>query len=319
MTTLVFSYSHADEDLRNELEIHLASLKRQGLIETWHDRRILAGQEFAGEINQSFKEADIILLLVSPNFIASEYCYNVELKHALQRHDRKEAMVIPVILRPCDWHDLPFGKLLAATVDGKPVVHFPTHDDGFLQVVQAIKKAIHALPKFTSVEPAQSISEESIEAITGQSNFERSSNLRIKRGFTDRDRDQARVQTFEYVAGYFENSLSELRQRNPGIEIEFRRVDANSFEAAIYVDGQRKSKCGIWINGNAMSGGDIFYSHSGITRSSYNESMNMADDGYLLGFKPLGMTFQRNRQDALLNSEGVAEYFWEMFISPLQQ
>jgi hypothetical protein len=319
LTTLVFSYSHADEDLRNELEIHLATLKRQGLIETWHDRRILAGQEFAGEINQSFKEADVILLLVSPNFIASEYCYNVELKQALQRHDRKEAVVIPVILRPCDWHDLPFGKLLAATVDGKPVVHFPTHDDGFLQVVQAIKKAIHALPKLTSTEPTQSISEESVETTAGHNNIERSSNLRIKRGFTDRDRDQARVQTFEYVAGYFENSLSELHQRNPGVEMEFRRVDANSFEAAIYVEGQRKSKCGIWISGNAISGGDIFYSHNGITRNSYNESMSMADDGYLLGFKPLGMTFQRNPRDALLNSEGVAEYFWEMFISPLQQ
>jgi hypothetical protein len=318
LTTLVFSYSHADEALRNELEIHLASLKRQGLIDTWHDRRILAGQEFADEINQNFKEADIILLLISPNFIASEYCYNVELKQALQRHDRKEAVVIPVILRPCDWHDLPFGKLQAATADGKPIVHFPTHDDGFFQVVQAIKKATHALPKHTPVKTHQTISEEPIEIISGHSNFERSSNLRIKRGFTDRDRDNTRVQTFEYVAGYFENSLNELRQRNPEVEIEFRRVDANSFEAAIYVDGQRKSKCGIWIGGNAMSGADIFYSHSGITKNSYNESMSMADDGYMLGFKALGMSFHA-RRDELLNSEGVAEYFWQIFISPLQQ
>jgi hypothetical protein len=308
-----------DEALRNELETHLASLKRQGLIEAWHDRRILAGQEFAQEIDQHFATADVVLLLVSPNFIASDYCYNVELQQALQRHERKEAVVIPVILRPCDWHNLPFGKLLAATVDGKPIVHFPSHDDGFLQVVQSIKKAIQTLPRQVFAASRRVIFDvlEGVGAVR-QESMERSSNLRIKRGFNDRKRDQTRVQTFDYVAGYFENSLDELRQRNPGVEIEFRRVDANSFEAAIYVDGKRKSKCGIWMSGNARGGGDIFFSHSGISRGSYNESMNLTDDGYVLGFKPFGMSFH-SRRDELLSSEGVAEYFWEMLIGPLQQ
>src|SRR5262249_6285750 len=119
MATLFFSYSHRDEDLRDELETHLAALKRQGVIETWHDRRIGAGQEVDNTISEHLEDADIILLLVSPYFIASDYCYDVEMARAMERHDAKLARVIPVILHPCDWHNLPFGKLLATPKDGK--------------------------------------------------------------------------------------------------------------------------------------------------------------------------------------------------------
>ena len=99
MAKVFFSYSHKNEDLRNELEIHLSILKRQGIIETWHDRRIDAGQEFSQEISEYLNEADIILLLVSPYFLASDYCYDVEMKRALEMHERKEAVLIPVILQ----------------------------------------------------------------------------------------------------------------------------------------------------------------------------------------------------------------------------
>lgn len=88
MATLVFSYSHADEALRNELETHLSPLKRMGTISAWHDRRIAPGQEFEHEIDRYFAEANIILLLVSSDFIASDYCWNIEIKNAMARHER---------------------------------------------------------------------------------------------------------------------------------------------------------------------------------------------------------------------------------------
>jgi len=68
LPTLFFSYSHQDEALRDQLEVHLSVLKRQGLIEAWHDRRIVAGKEFHGEISAHLEAADIILLIVSPDF-----------------------------------------------------------------------------------------------------------------------------------------------------------------------------------------------------------------------------------------------------------
>ena len=142
ITPLVFSYSHADEALRNELEKHLSPLKRTGKITTWHDRRIVPGQEFERKIDHYFSQADIILILISSDFIASDYCYQVEMKNALERHDRGEAVVIPVILRNCAWHQLEFGSIMAATIDGKPITKFATHDEGYVQVVEAVSRAI---------------------------------------------------------------------------------------------------------------------------------------------------------------------------------
>ena len=141
MLTVFFSYSHRDEAMRDELEIHLAMLQRQKIIEAWHDRRIGVGKDFAGEISEQLESADIILLLVSPYFLASDYCYDIEMTRAMERHREGSARVVPVILDPCDWHEAPFGKLLATPKDGKPISKHVSLHDGFLDVVQAIRQA----------------------------------------------------------------------------------------------------------------------------------------------------------------------------------
>lgn len=98
LPNVFFSYCHADEALRDQLEKQLSMLKRQGVIETWHDRRIGAGQEIDAAIDDHINSDEIILLLVSPDFIASDYCYNIEMTRAMERHGAGEAIVIPVIL-----------------------------------------------------------------------------------------------------------------------------------------------------------------------------------------------------------------------------
>ena len=119
MVSVFVSYSHRDEDLRKELETHLALLSRQGIIDVWHDRRIGPGDELHRQINSHLVTADIILLLISADFLASDYCHDVEMKRAIERHDNG-ARVIPVILRPCDWNSAPFGSLRAVPKDGSP-------------------------------------------------------------------------------------------------------------------------------------------------------------------------------------------------------
>ena len=136
---LFFSYAHEDESLRDELEKHLAILKHQGIVATWHDRRIRAGQPIHTAIDAQLEQADVILLLVSPDFLASEYCYAKEMRRALERHRDDEALVIPVILRPCDWQEAPFGDLAALPKDGRPVTKFRNLDDAFLEVTRAIR------------------------------------------------------------------------------------------------------------------------------------------------------------------------------------
>lgn len=323
MATLVFSYSHADEDLRNELEKHLSPLKRMGRIATWHDRRIVPGEEFEGQIDHHFSVANVILLLISSDFIASDYCYQIEMTDSLLRHERGEAVVIPVILRPCAWHQLPFGKLLAATVDGKPISQFPNYDDGFVQVVNAVSRALDKLKTKTSRAatarlPTSSPAVDSILSI-GRST-PRSSNLAIPKGFTDLDRDRACRDGFDYLARFFENSLDELKKRNEGLETDFHRRDADAFACSIYQHGSKMCHCGIWRNSRGTGLGDICYSQDGISQNSFNESMSIADNAQVLGFRPLmggGMLGQQREQ--LLTDEGMAEHFWEMFVSPLKQ
>ena len=148
---IFYSYSHKDERLRNKLEIHLKILKRKGLIEEWHDRKIKPGDVGESEIDSHIETADIVLLLISADFIASDYCYNKELRKALAKHKSGEAKVIPIILRPIEWHDAPFGKLQALPRDGKPVMTWKNKDEAWLDVIKGIQRTITQIVSSRSV------------------------------------------------------------------------------------------------------------------------------------------------------------------------
>lgn len=320
MATLVFSYSHADEALRNELEKHLSPLKRAGKITTWHDRRIVPGQEFERQIDQYFSEADIILLLISSDFIASDYCYQVEMTNALERHKRGEAVVIPVILRECAWHQLSFGSIMAATVDGKPITRFASHDEGYVQVVDAVSRAITNLE---AKKPQQNIPSPAPGSLVFQTTdtvfTPRSSNLSLPKRFTDLEKDRTRREGFEYVARYFENSLDELKKRHAGLDVDFYRPDADSFTCAVYINGSRVGQCGVWLGSRHMGFGDICYSQSGVTHNSCNESLSVADNGQTLGFRALMGFGYGNARESLLTNEGMAGHLWDMFFNSVKQ
>ncbi len=142
---LFISYSHKDEALRDELATHLAIMQRQGEITTWYDRQIGAGSEWANQIDNNLKKADIILLLISSYFLASDYCYDIELKLAMERHEAGEALVVPIILRPVNWFGASFGKLQAYPKDAKPVTSWANQDEAFLSVIQGIGIAANNL------------------------------------------------------------------------------------------------------------------------------------------------------------------------------
>jgi tetratricopeptide (TPR) repeat protein len=139
------SYSHIDEALRKELEKHIKILERRSLIAVWRDRKIGAGEEWKGEIDEHLESADVILLLISPDFIASNYCYDIEMVRAMERHDSGEARVIPIFLRPVNWKGAPFGKLQALPTDAKPVSSWPNQDEAFVIVSEGIQRAVETL------------------------------------------------------------------------------------------------------------------------------------------------------------------------------
>jgi TIR domain/NB-ARC domain len=159
---IFFCYAHEDEELLKKLKTHLRPLQRQGLIDVWHDRDIRAGAAWEQEISKHLNTAQIILLLVSPDFMDSDYCYGIEMTRALERHEAGEACVIPVILRPCDWqHDPALGSLLVLPTDGKPLITWPSppyYDTAFEDIAKGIRKVVEDLrtdPVQMSSRPAQ--------------------------------------------------------------------------------------------------------------------------------------------------------------------
>jgi hypothetical protein len=316
--TVFFSYSHADEALRDQLETHLSGLKRQGLISSWHDRRIVVGSEIGPSIDSHLNTANVILLLISPEFIASDYCYEREMSQALERHKRGEARVIPVILRPCDWHGLPFGKLLATPKDGRPITMWPNTDEAFLDVVLAIKRALNEVAQGTK--PKQFSREQAGTALGASLPEEtpRSSNLRVTKQFTDLDKDRFRHDGFEYIAKFFENSLAELVVRSPGLAQTFRRIDANRFTAAAYRDGEKICKGSASIGGGAMSISGIQYAMTDEPQyRGMNEALYVKADDQTLHFEAIGMQSYGDRKEKL-TFQGAAELLWDLFVRPLQ-
>ena len=144
------SYSREDRALRDKLEIHLSNLKRQDIIFSWYDEYIAPGAEWEPQIMEHLKCAQIILLLISADFIHSDFCYRIEMTQAIDRHNAREARVIPILLRPTDWQGTPFSKLEALPQDGKAVTSWPNIDEAFFDIVQGIRQAIYDLDEYSS-------------------------------------------------------------------------------------------------------------------------------------------------------------------------
>jgi hypothetical protein len=323
MAKVFFSYSHDDEPYRDQLEKHLASLRHEGLIESWHDRRLLAGSVVDDAIDAQINEADVILLLISASFIDSRYCYTIEMQRALERHVAGEATVVPVIVRPCDWMSTPLQKLLAVPRDGKAITTWANYDEAYTDVARQIRALVKRRSGGATPGPvSQAAVAPAAAARAAESpvaSTPRSSNLRVRKEFSQLEQDQFLQDTFGYIARYFESSLDELKARNEGVERQFRNVDANTFTAAIYQRGVKKSECAINLGGGGFRSNAISYSANASSRgNSFNEQISVEHDDQAMFLKPLGMaSFGNNKQK--LSQEGAAELFWSLLVERLQQ
>lgn len=153
---IFFSYSHEDEKLKEELEKHLIALERQGIIDSWSDSKIDAGDEWKDKIESELQNANIILLLISSDFLVSTFCYDIELKKAIERHNQGEAVVIPIILRPVVWDNAPFSHLQALPNNAKPVTSWKDLDSAFHNIVLNIQKVVTKMNRYKNKGTKQS-------------------------------------------------------------------------------------------------------------------------------------------------------------------
>jgi hypothetical protein len=196
-----YSYSHADITYREQLEKHLSLLERQGIIKGWHDRRIGPGDEWEGDINEHLNRARLVLLLISSDFIASKYCYDIEMTRALELHSIGITRVIPILLRPVDWNGAPFAKLQFLPENGTPVSQWSQMDDAFRSIAQAIRKVLN---------PVSPSSDTTSSAQAGQ--------WRIQIEGTLEDFDRQRL----------EDVFDRLRGLSGDLRMELKRVERGS-------------------------------------------------------------------------------------------
>ena len=139
---IFFSYAHEDEALMDTIRLQLVVRERIGEIVKWHDRMIPGGDEWRHRIDERIQTAHVILLFMSPHFLASRYCYEIEGQIALHRHRLRTARVIPVILRACDWTVTPFGELQGLPRDGLPLTQWDDRDQASLEIARGIMDSI---------------------------------------------------------------------------------------------------------------------------------------------------------------------------------
>ena len=323
MPTVFMSYSHADEAMRDRLEKHLAMLKREGLIETWHDRRIVPGQLLDPTIMAQIESADIFLFLLSVDFLDSRYCYDVEMTRALERQAAGQADVVPVILHSCEWLQTPLGKFIGVPADGKPIAKASYPEDAYMEVAKAVRRVMAARQRPAvaaagqaggGMQPAGTAASRMATA----SSHPRSSNLAIRKTVTDADRHTFLEDGFEFMARFFEESLAELGRRNPGIEAKFRRNGTDVFTARAYRGGKLEAQCRIQLGG-MISGNSISFSYdANASPGSSNEMLSVKEDDQGLMFDALGLSVLSGREQKGLSHQGASEFLWDLFIKSLQ-
>jgi DNA polymerase III delta prime subunit len=190
------------------LEIHLSLLRRQGFISEWHDRKIVAGMEREREIDEHLERASIILLLISPSFLASDYCYGVEMQRALERHAQGLAWVVPLLLRAVDWQGAPFAHLQVLPRDAKPVTSWTNQDEAFADIAAGIRRIIEDLTEMPEVPPRVPLRSEPTRTPHSKvSSIEQQNRERLIR----------RVRNF-WIKGVFEKSLHNAALMTLGLQ-----------------------------------------------------------------------------------------------------
>lgn len=301
------SYSHHDKAVLDRLHVHLKNLTRGGHIETWYDRDILAGSDLNAEIERELEAADLFLLLVSPDFIASDYCVEREMKRALERHAAGAARVVPIIVEECDWKALgELRQLKAMPTDGKAISEWASSNTAYLNVVQELRRIIEAdgLPAAVAM-----VAPEQVAVRPATTRY------RAKRQFDQIDKGDFRAAAFVTIRDYFRRAAIEIDSIE-GLRGRFVDRGATSFGATIVNGGDRNGTAHITVHcrNSHVAMGDIYYSFSeNAGDNTANGGFNVSADDYEQFLVQTMNIF--GKSDERLAPERAAEVLWNEFIS----
>jgi len=320
MTAGFISYTHADTDLKDELVRHLAPLRREGLIAIWHDAMLTPGEHLDPTVQAALAASDLILLLVSADFIASEYCYDEEMLRAFDRQRAGTARVVPIILRPCQWKGVPVGErqtlseFVALPKDGLAVTSWSDRDAAFDNAAGAIRAMLRAPAAIGAGNARTASVRQSVAAPKANPASTGTTMLGIAAKPTDLDRDRFLRAGFAATATLFERKLVELSTSEARTDTDFERIDSRSFSASVYLDGKRVGQIAIFY------GAEMWRDALCVSYDSATSSRNSMNDWLSIEETPQGLAFKssnpmsRNQAEGPMDADSAANYFWESFL-----
>jgi hypothetical protein len=314
MAKLFISYSHRDAKPLDRLHKHLATLSRQDLVETWFDRNITAGQKIDREIERALAEADVFLALVSPDFLASDYCSERELGEALRRHDEGSLRVIPVILEPCDWQATRLGELKALPKDGQPISLWTNANVAYLDVITELRRILTdiQLPASALLKNAAAEAPAAISPTVPKRQY------RVKREFDSIDRDEFREKAFAGIREYFRRSIDELNQIGDPIRARFEDMGGTGFSCTVLNKAARNREAHITVHSSAEKhrSGEISYVFERrAAPGTSNGHISVVADEYALSLKMDTYAFHRSGEGrSSVSAEEAADHLWREFI-----
>ena len=307
MMKVFISYSHKDEAALGRLHTHLAVLRREGRINEWFDREILAGGEIDAEVAERLESSGLFLLVVSPDFLASDYCVEREMQRALERHRSGDARVVPIIIEPCDWASTPLRNLKALPRDGRPVSDWTNENNAYLDVVQELRRVLEAegAPQTTGQKEARGQLE---------TTRPRGHRYRVKRDFDGIDRSEFREAAFGVIRDYFEHAIAEI-DAIADLRGRFVSLSATSFSCTVVNRARTHGTAYITVHGRSenMGFGDISYSFAENARpNTANGMFTIEADEYDLYLRSM-LGFGLGNQERL-TPEAAAKQLWKEFL-----
>lgn len=301
------SYSHADERYLERLHKHLAMLQREGRISTWYDRDILAGAPLDAAISAELDASDLFLALVSPDYLASGYCYEKEFVRALELQQAGNVRVVPIIVEPSDWLSSPLRQFMALPKDGKPISEWTNANNAFLDVVNGLRKLSEPAAHFNFAE-SRTASDVVSDAVPRR--------VKVKRDFDAIERADFADSTYAVVAKYFESSCVELARASDDLRTKHEAMSATAFTCTIVNRAKLgNQQAAITVHNNKRRGfGDITYvfeAHAG--PNSSNGSIRVEADEFNL-FLTVDGFWSGTQTSTRYTPELAAEWLWNTFV-----
>lgn len=303
------SYSHKDAHYFEKLEIHLAQIRRENLITEWSDHKISAGANLDKEISTALYESQLFISLVSPDYIASQYCYEKEFGAALKLQEEGKMTIVPIIVEPCDWKSTPMKDIKALPEDGKPVSEWTNSNNAFAKIAVEIRKLL-----------AQNVISQNLTQSPANQNITASRNYRVERLFSEVDKLDFKEKSFENVKQYFLSATVEFNGIE-NLQARFLEDEKNFFCCLISNKANLKN---AYINveissTNRFGFSDLTYNFTQNRQQNMivaGQMFSIENDKYEL-FWTTGKMMGRNQDSEKLTDKQIAEKIWDEYISQI--